>query len=124
MQEFSTSPESSLLRPSVVSLAIRDRAALYAAYMPFLRRGGIFVPSTRPCKLGDEVFLLLSLIEDEQRYPIAGKVAWITPLGAGNRHTQGFGIHLSDDDSGRLLRQRIEELLGTALGSNRSSHTI
>jgi type IV pilus assembly protein PilZ len=124
VQEFSTSPESSLLRPSVVSLAIRDRAALYAAYMPFLRNGGIFVPSTRPCKLGDEVFLLLSLMEDEQRYPIAGKVAWITPLGAGNRHTQGFGIHLSDDDSGRLLRQRIEELLGTALGSNRSSHTI
>lgn len=124
MQEFSTSPESSLLRPSVVSLAIRDRAALYAAYMPFLRNGGIFVPSTRPCKLGDEVFLLLSLMEDEQRYPIAGKVAWITPLGAGNRHIQGFGIHLSDDDSGRLLRQRIEELLGTALGSNRSSHTI
>ena len=124
MQEFTTSPESSLLIPSVVSLAIRDRAALYAAYMPFLRYGGIFVPSTRPYKLGDEVFLLLSLMEDEQRYPIAGKVAWITPPGAGNRHTQGFGIHLSDDDSDRRLRQRIEELLGTALGSSRSTHTI
>ncbi len=124
MQDFSTSPESSLLRPSVVSLAIRDRAALYAAYMPFLRNGGIFVPSTRPCKLGDEVFLLLCLMEDEQRYPIAGKVAWITPPGAGNRHTQGFGIHLSDDDSGRRLRQRIEELLGIAVGSSRSTHTI
>lgn len=124
MQEFTTSPESSLLLPSVVSLAIRDRAALYAAYMPFLRYGGIFVPSTRPYKLGDEVFLLLSLMEDEQRYPIAGKVAWITPPGAGNRHTQGFGIHLSDDDSDRRLRQRIEELLGTALGSSRSTHTI
>ncbi len=124
MQEFSTSPESSLLRPSVVSLAIRDRAALYAAYMPFLRNGGIFVPGTRTCKLGDEIFLLLSLMDDEQRYPIAGKVAWITPFGAGNRHTQGFGIHLPDDDTGRRLRQRIEELLGTALGSSRSTHTI
>ena len=124
MQEFTTSPESSLLLPSVVSLAIRDRAALYAAYMPFLRYGGIFVPSTRPYKLGDEVFLLLSLMEDEQRYPIAGKVAWITPPGAGNRHTQGFGIHVSDDDSDSRLRQRIEELLGTALGSSRSTHTI
>jgi len=124
VQEFSSSSDSSLLRPSVVSLSIRDRAALYAAYMPFLRNGGIFVPGNRVCKLGDEVFLLLSLMQDEQRYPIAGKVAWITPLGAGNRHTQGFGIHLPDDDSGRRLRQRIEELLGTALGSTRSTHTM
>ena len=124
VQEFSTSSDSSLLRPSVVSLSIRDRAALYAAYMPFLRNGGLFVPGQRICKLGDEIFLLLSLMQDEQRYPIAGKVAWITPTGAGNRHTQGFGIHFPDDDSGRRLKQRIEELLGTAVGSSRSTHTM
>lgn len=66
-------------RPSVMSLTIKDRAGLYAAYMPFLQRGGIFVPGARPCQLGDEVFLLLTLMQDETRYPVAGKVAWITP---------------------------------------------
>ena len=124
MRDFPAPSDNGLLRPSVVSLSIRDRSALYAAYMPFLRYGGIFVPGNRSCKLGDEVFLLLSLMQDEQRYPVAGKVAWITPAGAGNHHTQGFGVHFPDDDSGRALRKRIEELLGTALGSSRSTHTM
>ena len=112
------------LRPSVVSLAIRDRAALYAAYMPFLRHGGIFVPGTRACRLGEEIFLLLTLMQDEQRYRLAGKVAWITPAGAGNHHTQGFGVHFPDDEAGRTLKKRIEELLGTSLGASRSTHTM
>ncbi|MFM8467136.1 MAG: PilZ domain-containing protein [Oxalobacteraceae bacterium] len=112
------------LRPSVVSLAIRDRAALYAAYMPFLRHGGIFVPGTRPSRLGEEIFLLLTLMQDEQRYRLAGKVAWITPAGAGNHHTQGFGVHFPDDEAGRTLKKRIEELLGTSLGASRSTHTM
>lgn len=112
------------LRPSVVSLAIRDRAALYAAYMPFLRHGGIFVPGSRSCRLGEEIFLLLALMQDEQRYRVAGKIVWITPAGAGNHHTQGFGVHFPDDAAGRSLKKRIEELLGTSLGASRATHTM
>jgi len=122
MQEHST-PDNTL-RPSVVSLAIRDRAGLYAAYMPFLRNGGIFVPGNRPCRLGDEIFLLLTLMQDEQRYRVAGNIVWITPAGAGDHHTQGFGVHFPDDEAGRSLKKRIEELLGTSLGASRSTHTI
>lgn len=112
------------LRPSVVSLAIRDRAALYAAYMPFLKHGGIFVPGSRSCRLGDEIFLLLTLMQDVQRYRVAGKVVWITPASAGNQHTQGFGVHFPEDEAGRTLKKRIEELLGTSLGADRSTHTM
>lgn len=111
-------------RPAVMSLAIRERSALYAAYMPFLANGGIFVPTARECRLGDEVFLLLSLMQDENRHPFAGKVAWITPAGAGNGRVQGIGVQLPADDSGRRLKLRIEELLGTALGSSRQTHTL
>ena len=117
-------PDSAALRPAVMSLAIRERAALYSAYMPFLTNGGIFVPTTKVCQLGDEIFLLLSLMEDESRYPVAGKVAWITPAGASNSHTQGIGVHFPADDAGRLLKLRIEELLGTALASARPTHTM
>lgn len=117
-------PDSVANRPAVMSLAIRERAALYAAYMPFLSNGGIFVPTTKTCQLGDEIFLLLTLMQDESRYPIAGKVAWITPAGASNNHTQGIGVHFPDDDAGRLVKLRIEELLGTALASARPTHTM
>ena len=111
-------------RPTVMSLAIRERAALYAAYMPFLNHGGIFVPTSKSCRLGDEIFLLLSLMQDETRYPIAGKVAWITPAGGSNHHTPGIGVHFPADESGSRVRQRIEALLGTALASDRPTHTM
>lgn len=112
-----------LPRSSVMSLSIRDRAGLYAAYMPFLQNGGIFVPGYRNFQLGDQVFLLLTLMQDETRYPVAGTVAWITPEGA-SQHTPGIGIHFPDDDSGARVRRRIEELLGTALASSRPTHTL
>ena len=124
MSTSSAVPESAPSRPAVLSLTIRERAALYAAYMPFLHNGGLFVPTTKSCHLGDEIFLLLSLMQDEHRYPVAGKVAWITPAGAGHNRTQGVGLQFPDDDAGLRIRLRIEEILGTALASSRATHTI
>jgi type IV pilus assembly protein PilZ len=66
-------------RPSVLSLAIKEKAALFAAYMPFLKNGGIFVPTNKAYRLGDEIYLILTLLDDPAKYPIAGKVAWVTP---------------------------------------------
>jgi type IV pilus assembly protein PilZ len=39
-------------RPSVLSLNINSKSALYAAYMPLLRNGGIFIPTTRNYAIG------------------------------------------------------------------------
>ena len=111
-------------RPTVLSLVIKEKAALYAAYMPFLKHGGIFVPSAKHFNIGDEVYLILSLMDDPNKYPIAGKVAWITPPGASNNKAQGIGVHFPDDESGQRTRLRIEEILGAALRSSRATHTL
>ncbi|MES2899363.1 MAG: PilZ domain-containing protein [Pseudomonadota bacterium] len=111
-------------RPSVLSLAIKEKAALYAAYMPFLKHGGIFVPTVKPYKLGDEIYLILALMDDPNKYPIAGKVAWITPAGANNNKAQGIGVHFPDDETGHRAKLRIEEILGAALRSSRTTHTL
>jgi type IV pilus assembly protein PilZ len=111
-------------RPSVLSLAIKEKAALYAAYMPFLKNGGIFVPTTKPYKIGDEIYLILALMDDSNKYPIAGKVAWITPPGAHNNKAQGIGVHFPADETGQRAKQRIEEILGAALRSSRATHTL
>jgi len=111
-------------RPSVLSLAVKERAALYAAYMPFLTNGGIFVPTSRVHKLGDEIYLILSLMDDMSKYPIAGKVVWVTPGGAHNNKAQGIGLHFPADESGLRARQRIEEILGAAVTSSRATHTF
>jgi type IV pilus assembly protein PilZ len=114
----------SMARPSVLSLAIKEKAALYAAYMPFLTNGGIFVPTNKVYKIADEIYLILSLMEDTSKYPIAGKVAWVTPAGANNNKAQGIGVHFPADESGTRVKQRIEEILGAAIGSSRATHTL
>lgn len=111
-------------RPSVLSLAIREKAALYSAYMPFLKNGGIFVPTNKSYRLGEEIYLILTLLDDPNKYPIAGKVAWITPAGAGNNKSQGIGVHFPLDESGIRIKSRVEELLGAAVKSSRATHTL
>ncbi len=111
-------------RPSVIQLVFREKGALYAAYIPVLTDGGLFVPTTREYRLGEDIYLLLSLPEDNQRYPVAGKVAWITPPNASGGRTQGVGVRFPSDEKTRVLRTRIEELLGTAISSPKPTQTI
>lgn len=111
-------------RPSVIQLAIKEKAALYAAYIAAFAEGGIFIPSAKDYKLGDDVYVLITLPEDPQRYPVAGKVAWITPPKAAGNRTQGIGIRFPSDDKSKLLKIKIEQLLGAHLGSDRPTQTI
>ena len=115
---------SAAARPSVIQLVFREKGALYAAYMPLFAEGGLFVPTTREYKLGEDIYLLLSLPDDPQRYPVAGKVAWITPANASGGRTQGVGVRFPTDEKTRLLKLRIEELLGTSIQSAKPTQTI
>ncbi len=111
-------------RPSVMQLNIKEKAALYAAYIPFFEDGGIFVPTARDYRLGDDVYVLLTLPDDPQRYPVAGRVAWVTPARAGGNRTQGVGVQFPKDEKSRQLKAKIEEILGTALASDKPTQTI
>lgn len=119
-----TAPAAATARPSVVQLAIKEKAALYAAYIPLFAEGGVFIPTSRDYKLGDDVYVLMTLPDDVQRYPVAGKVAWITPARAAGSRTQGVGIRFPSDDKSRLLKIKIEEILGAHLASDRPTQTI
>lgn len=110
-------------RPSVISLAIREKAALYAAYMPFLQSGGIFVPTPRIANLGDDLYLILTLLDESTKFAVPGKVVWITPPGSTGRQ-QGLGIQFAKNDAGEQVRAKIEELIGGALRSSRPTHTL
>jgi type IV pilus assembly protein PilZ len=111
-------------RPSVIQLAIKEKAALYAAYIPLFSEGGIFIPTSREYKLGDDIYVLLSLPDDAQRYPVAGKVAWVTPAKASANRTQGVGILFPKDEKSKALKLKIEEILGNHLGTDRPTQTI
>lgn len=119
-----TAPVNAGARPSVLQLAIKEKGALYAAYIPLFKEGGIFVPTTKEYQLGDDVYVLLTLPQDAQRYPIAGKVAWVTPARAGGTRAQGIGVRFPKDAKSQELKARIEQMLGSALGSDRPTQTI
>ena len=121
---MSTSPSAASARPSVIQLSIKEKAALYAAYIPLFTDGGIFIPSSRDYRIGDDVYVLLSLPDDPQRYAVAGKVAWVTPAKAQGGRTQGVGIRFPSDEKSRHLKIKIEEILGSALASDKPTQTI
>ena len=110
--------------PGILTLSIKDKAALYASYMPFIKNGGLFIPTNKEYRLGDEVFILLTLMEDPERIPVAGKIVWLTPRNAQGKRQQGIGVQFSADDSGQSARRKIENLLGNSLGSSRPTHTL
>lgn len=118
------SPVTSASRPSIIQLAIKEKAALYAAYIPLFKEGGIFIPTPRDYTLGDDMYVLLTLPDDIQRYPVAGKVAWVTPAKASGGRAQGVGVRFPSDERSRLLKLKIEEILGVNLTSEKPTQTI
>jgi type IV pilus assembly protein PilZ len=110
-------------RPKVMSVTIKDRKTLHAAYMPFLNSGGVFVPSKGKYKMGDEVFLLLNLVGSNENLSVPGKVVWITPAGAMSSRVEGIGIQFTGPEAGKV-KTRIEGILGGTLNSRRMTHTM
>jgi type IV pilus assembly protein PilZ len=111
-------------RQGILSLAIKDKGALFNAYMPFVRGGGLFVPTVKQYTIGDEVFILLSLMEEKDRLPVAGKVVWITPAGAQGNRTAGIGVQFNDSPDGETARTRIESILAGILGQEKPTYTM
>ena len=111
-------------RQGILSHALKDKAALYNAYMPYLKHGGIFVPTSKRYFLGDEVFLLVTLPESNERMPVAGKVIWITPTGAQGNRTAGIGVQFTDSAEGEAVKGKIETLLAGTLGADKPTHTM
>ena len=110
-------------RQGILSLTIKDKNALYAAYMQFVQNGGLFIPTNKKYNLGDEVFMLLSLMDEAERLPVAGKIIWITPIGAEGNRAAGIGVQFSDQDGGQV-RNKIEGYLAGSMASDRQTHTM
>lgn len=123
MTEIAT-VDSVVHRPGVFTLVIRSKSALYAAWMPLLRHGGIFLPSNRSHALGEEVLILLTLLDDPNKMPLQGNIAWINPAHSAGNRPQGIGVQLHDSDVARELRRKVEGLLAGALQSARPTHTL
>ena len=109
-------------RNGILSLTIKDKSVLYAAYMPFIKNGGLFIPTSKQYQLGDEVFMLLKLMDEPEKIPVAGQVGWVTPKGAQGNKVAGVGVQFNDEDD--IARNKIETYLAGAIKSDRMTHTM
>lgn len=110
-------------RQGILNISIQDKETLYKAYMPFIENGGLFIPTTKEYKIGNDVFMLLSLMDDPERIPVAGKIIWLTPIGAEGNRIAGIGVQFGLQDEG-VTRKKIETILGDDLHSGLPTHTM
>ena len=106
-------------RKGILSLKITDQNMLY------VKNGGLFIPTTKSYQLGEEVFILLSLMDEAEKLPVAGTIVWITPRGAQGNQAAGIGVHFSDiDGSAAVVRGKIENYLVDKLKSDKATYTM
>ena len=105
-----------------VSLVIEHTDLLYAAYMPYLTNGGLFIATDKAYHLGDTLHVNWSLA-GERCEAFIGRVVWITPDRSQGNRAVGVGIAFPTDKAGRL-KEKIERLLGARLASDDDTHTV
>ncbi|MFT6094253.1 MAG: type IV pilus assembly protein PilZ [Pseudohongiellaceae bacterium] len=120
---FNLKEESSTLAGhGILSLTIKNKSVLYAAYMPFIQYGGLFIPTNKDYKIGSEIFMLLKLMEEPEKLPVAGKVVWVTPARAQGARVRGIGVQFCDPDA--AVKTRIESILAGQLDSDLATNTL
>jgi type IV pilus assembly protein PilZ len=109
------------MNKNVIELKLTDRERLYQAYIPSIRNGALFVQTEQAYRLGDEVSLWLTLMDEAEEIQVAGTVVWITPTGA--QRPAGIGIKFQSTDKG-MTRKKIETHLATLLNADKPTHTM
>ncbi|GAB4176729.1 MAG: PilZ domain-containing protein [Wenzhouxiangellaceae bacterium] len=113
-----------MAQKGILSCNIPDKDELYRRYMPFLKNGGLFVPTTKRFRIGDEVLVLLTLM-GEQRMAIPGRVAWLTPKGsARGGNDAGVGVQFLETAEGEQAQARIASELAGMLESDKPTATL
>jgi len=116
------SPDNSA-KAKVLSITIKDKAVLYAAYMAFIKSGGLFIPTNRAHTLGEKVTLSINLLTEVEKLTAKGSVCWITPVGAHGNRAPGIGVQFEEEE-GKLVRDKIENYLAGMLKSGNPTHTF
>lgn len=107
----------------ILPVNLPDKDALYAAYMPFIKGGALFVATDKTYKIGDEVFVLLKLLDEPDKYSIAAKVVWVNPPRALGRRSAGVGVQFIHEGASQL-RTTIETYLAGFPHGDKPTETI
>ena len=66
--------------------------------------------------------MLLNLMDESEKIPVAGKVVWVTPKGAQGNRAAGIGVQFNEEDE--TAKNKIETYLAGSLSSDRPTHSM
>jgi len=96
--------------------AINNQIELNFSYMPFIKDGGLFVPTNDSFKLGDTVQIDLQLPGHPESYSIDGRIVWITPQNSLDHIYPGIGVQFIGDKAKHmheLIKSNIDNTQDT-----------
>jgi len=99
---------------SRLSFIITNPAELNASYMPFIKDGGLFIPTNKIFSIGDHVVIELRLPDKNDPIIIAGKVVWINPKNALHHSLAGIGVQFMGNEA-KAIKSMIEGMLDKTL---------
>lgn len=106
----------------IIQANLPDKESLQASYMPYVTGGGLFIASQQTVQMGQELFVVANLPNQSQKFPITGKVIWISPKKHGMK-PQGFAIQLSGE-KGVQFRNEAERVLAGSLNADKPTFTM
>ncbi|RMH19629.1 MAG: pilus assembly protein PilZ [Gammaproteobacteria bacterium] len=107
----------------VLPIDATDRNKLHSIYMPFIAGGGLFFATERPFDLGDEVNILLNLIDEPEKILLEGRVVWLTPKHSEGGNAAGIGVKLEGENASQV-RSKIDNILAGTLTSGPYTQTM
>lgn len=107
----------------ILSASFSTEAALYLAYMPFIKGGGIFIRSIMQLDIGTSVRLNIILPKEMEPFLVDAKVIWVTPRGAQANKPAGLGCQFIGDNAS-VFNNKIETLLAGMLKSTQLTDTM
>ena len=110
-------------KTNAISIAIKDKTALYASYMYFLRNGGLFIPTKKAFEIGGKLSFIITLLNDPEEFPINGTIVWVTPIGVPGAKTPGIGVQF-EGETGKKLNAKLQKLLAANLNSEKPTYTM
>lgn len=93
---------------NVIAVSLKDKTALHANYMPFIKGGGLYAMTDQLYNLGDQVILSVKIQTLGKKFAIPGKVVWMSPQ---QSQGQGVGVQFTGRTKDNV-RSALESLLG------------
>lgn len=108
----------------MIKLHITERTMLYSSYMSFLRGGGMFIASSDHFSMGEEVLLVLEVMEHDTKFPLRCQVVWQNPPSSNPMRPGGVGLAFPGDEIGKQAKATIETNLAGLLDNPRQTYTM